>query len=252
MQGQSQLHRGTKEEGKERRLWPYLKAAKQQFFNVVVATLTIVMAVKMMEGKVSCRPGRPWLISCMYVPNPTACPDASKYVWSMETLHLHSMPDTCGKPTNLWPVCCLGIFAVGDGVSSRTYIGKLIFIFFTHPRTPGQSLDHFTAHSSEGDKIPALNIHTAVLPFCCPLRYPSSVSFRGSRCYRYHLLQAEPSLCTRNSTWYVVYAVWTLCYVPRLAGNYITEGGGRTRGRKKEASFVPHVIHNLGTSSVHV
>eukprot|EP00903_Cladosiphon_okamuranus_P017281 g15923.t1 len=48
---QGQLHRGKKEEGKERRLWPYLKAAKQQFFNVVVATLAIVMAVKMVEGK---------------------------------------------------------------------------------------------------------------------------------------------------------------------------------------------------------
>lgn len=53
---QSQLHRGKKEEGEERRLWPYLKAAKQQFFNVVVATLSIVMAVKMVEGKVCIRP----------------------------------------------------------------------------------------------------------------------------------------------------------------------------------------------------
>lgn len=52
IESQSQLHRGKKEEGKERRLWPYLKAAKQQFFNVVLATLSIVMAVKLVEGKV--------------------------------------------------------------------------------------------------------------------------------------------------------------------------------------------------------
>ncbi|CAM9907631.1 unnamed protein product [Ectocarpus sp. 12 AP-2014] len=49
--GQSQLHRGKKAEGEERRLWPYLKAARQQFFNVILATLSIVMAVKMVEGK---------------------------------------------------------------------------------------------------------------------------------------------------------------------------------------------------------
>lgn len=52
VQSQSQLHRGKKAEGKERRLWPYIKAAKQQFFNVVLATLSIVMAAKMVEGKV--------------------------------------------------------------------------------------------------------------------------------------------------------------------------------------------------------
>lgn len=50
--GQSQLHRGKKADGEERRLWPYLKAARQQFFNVILATLSIVMAVKMVEGKV--------------------------------------------------------------------------------------------------------------------------------------------------------------------------------------------------------
>lgn len=49
---QSQLHRGKKAEEEERRLWPYIKAAKQQFFNVVLSTLAIVMAVKMVEGKV--------------------------------------------------------------------------------------------------------------------------------------------------------------------------------------------------------
>ncbi|CAM9950215.1 unnamed protein product [Ectocarpus fasciculatus] len=49
--GQSQLHRGKKAEGEERRLWPYIKAARQQFFNVILATLSIVMAVKMVEGK---------------------------------------------------------------------------------------------------------------------------------------------------------------------------------------------------------
>lgn len=81
MQGQSQLHRGKKEEGKERRLWPYLKAAKQQFFNVVVATLTIVMAVKMVEGKVSCRAAA---LARYLVLNPTASPDASKLsLWNI-------------------------------------------------------------------------------------------------------------------------------------------------------------------------
>lgn len=64
---QGQLHRGKKKEGEERRLWPYLKAAKQQFFNVVVATLAIVMAVKMVEGKV--RP-RGSLDSFSLCPNP--------------------------------------------------------------------------------------------------------------------------------------------------------------------------------------
>lgn len=48
----SQLHRGKASGEKERRIWPYLKAAKQQFFNVVLATLSVVMAVKMLEGKV--------------------------------------------------------------------------------------------------------------------------------------------------------------------------------------------------------
>lgn len=48
----SQLHRGKASGEKERRLWPYLKAAKQQFFNVVLATLSVVMAVKLLEGKV--------------------------------------------------------------------------------------------------------------------------------------------------------------------------------------------------------
>lgn len=48
----SQLHRGKKPEVEEKRLWPYIKAAKQQFFNVVLATLSIVMAVRMVEGKV--------------------------------------------------------------------------------------------------------------------------------------------------------------------------------------------------------
>ncbi|CAN0032523.1 unnamed protein product, partial [Laminaria digitata] len=47
----SQLHRGKASGEKERRIWPYLKAAKQQFFNVVLATLSVVMAVKMLEGK---------------------------------------------------------------------------------------------------------------------------------------------------------------------------------------------------------
>lgn len=47
-----QLHRGKASGEKERRIWPYLKAAKQQFFNVVLATLSVVMAVKMLEGKV--------------------------------------------------------------------------------------------------------------------------------------------------------------------------------------------------------
>lgn len=38
--------------GKEKRpIWPYLKAAKQQFFNVVMASLAIVMALRMLDGK---------------------------------------------------------------------------------------------------------------------------------------------------------------------------------------------------------
>lgn len=73
VQSQGQLHRGKKEEGKERRLWPYLKAAKQQFFNVVVAALAVVMAVKMVEGNVRphYRPGS-FLVPQSY------CPDTTK------------------------------------------------------------------------------------------------------------------------------------------------------------------------------
>lgn len=37
--------------GEKRAIWPYLKAAKQQFFNAILASLAIAMALRMLDGK---------------------------------------------------------------------------------------------------------------------------------------------------------------------------------------------------------